>query len=102
MLAVSGGRLILMSTPFGKRGFYFKEWSEGGPGWERIEIKATQCPRITPDFLAEEKASLGDFFFRQEYLCEFMDSITSVFDYETVMSALSADIQPLFPVGVGQ
>jgi len=98
MLAVSGGRLILMSTPFGKRGFYFKEWSEGGEGWERIEIKGTQCPRIPPAFLAEERASLGDFFFRQEYFCEFMDSITSMFDYATVMSALSADIQPLFPV----
>ena len=30
MLAVSGGRLILMSTPFGKRGHFFEEWSNGG------------------------------------------------------------------------
>ena len=29
MLAVSNGRLILMSTPFGKRGHFYKEWSEG-------------------------------------------------------------------------
>lgn len=101
MLAVSSGRLILMSTPFGKRGFYFKEWSEGGDVWERIEIRATQCPRIPRAFLAEERASLGDFFFRQEYMCEFMDSITSVFDYETVMQSLSSEIKPLFPVTRG-
>lgn len=32
MLAVSGGRLILMSTPFGKRGHFFETWHDGGPG----------------------------------------------------------------------
>jgi len=30
MLAVSEGSLILLSTPYGKRGFFFKEWAEGG------------------------------------------------------------------------
>jgi hypothetical protein len=26
MLAVSGGRIVLLSTPWGKRGFFFEEW----------------------------------------------------------------------------
>ena len=30
MLAVSGGRLWLMSTPFGKRGFFYEAWETGG------------------------------------------------------------------------
>ena len=51
MLAVSGGRLILMSTPFGKRGHFFKEWTEGGDTWERIMIPAHDCPRISPECL---------------------------------------------------
>ena len=29
MLAVSGGRLILLSTPFGKRGHFYETWQEG-------------------------------------------------------------------------
>jgi hypothetical protein len=33
MLAVSRGTLIALSTPFGKRGFFWREWEEGGqPG----------------------------------------------------------------------
>src|SRR5436305_14405958 len=36
MLAVSDGALWLMSTPFGKRGFFYEAWANGGPGWERI------------------------------------------------------------------
>jgi hypothetical protein len=94
MLAVSGGKLILMSTPFGKRGHFFQEWSEG-QGWEKIQIKATECPRITPEFLEEERLSLGDWWFKQEYMCEFVEAIDQVFSYDLVMSALSSKAKPL-------
>ena len=66
MLAVSGGRLILMSTPFGRRGHFFAEWTEGGT-WDRTEIPATKCPRISEEFLREERKSLGDFWFSQDW-----------------------------------
>src|SRR5215204_3124196 len=36
MLAVSGGSLLMLSTPYGKRGVFFEEWT-GGLGWERYE-----------------------------------------------------------------
>jgi hypothetical protein len=95
MLAVSGGRLILMSTPFGKRGHFFQEWTEGGPQWERIQIRATDCPRIGAGFLEEERASLGDWWFRQEYCCEFVETVEQVFTYDQVMGAISKEIEPL-------
>jgi hypothetical protein len=34
MLAVSGGVLMMLSTPFGKRGVFYEEWT-GGECWER-------------------------------------------------------------------
>ena len=101
MLAVSGGRLVLMSTPFGKRGFFHEVWTAGGNTWERIEVKATECPRISPEFLQEERASLGDWWYKQEYLCEFVETIDQVFSYESVMGAVTAEVKPLFgEVGV--
>lgn len=78
MLAVSNGRLILMSTPFGKRGHFYQEWTDGDE-WEKVEIKADDCPRISKDFLESERHSLGDWWFKQEYMCEFMESVDSVF-----------------------
>jgi hypothetical protein len=50
MLAVSGGSLLMLSTPAGKRGVFFEEWT-GGFGWERYEVPASQCPRISEAFL---------------------------------------------------
>lgn len=95
MLAVSRGRLVLLSSPFGRRGFFFDEYVNGGPGWERIEVPATMIPRIPPEFLEEERRALGPFF-AGEYMCQFLENQFSVFSYGSVMGALSDDVRPLF------
>jgi hypothetical protein len=95
MLAVSGGRLILLSTPHGKRGVFHSEWAEG-QGWERYEVPATACPRISPAFLAEERAALGSWWYQQEYCCVFSDTVDQIFSHETLAAALSSEITPLF------
>ena len=80
MLAVSGGRLLMLSTPFGKRGAFYETWTKGGAAWDRYEVPATECPRISPEFLEEERKELPVRVFKQEYLCEFQDAQDSVFD----------------------
>ncbi len=91
MLATSNGRLILMSTPFGKRGHYWREWSEG-KSWQRTEIDATKVSRISSAFLEEEKQSMGSWWYEQEYLCQFKESTDSFFDHESIQAALSYDL----------
>jgi hypothetical protein len=71
MLAVSGGRLVCLSTPYGKRGFFWDAWANGGADWQRIEIPARQIARIKPEFLEQERRALGESWFRQEYDCSF-------------------------------
>lgn len=95
MLAVSGGRIVLLSTPFGKRGFFFREWTEG-KDWERVMITAEECPRISREWLEQERRNIGDWWFRQEYLCEFMDQIDQLFTYEMVMGAITPEAKPTF------
>ena len=96
MLAVSGGRLILMSTPYGKRGHFFEAWKDGGPDWLKIEVTALQCPRISEAFLEKERREIGDLWFRQEYGCEFLETVDQVFRYDDIQRALSDEVAPLF------
>ncbi len=96
MLAVSGGRIVCLSTPFGKRGYFHQEWTEGGPSWQRVKVTAYDCPRISPQFLEQERAALGDRWFRQEYLCEFEDTVDQIFSSESIFGAVSPDVVPLF------
>jgi hypothetical protein len=95
MLAVSGGQITLLSTPFGKRGFFFQEYEEGD-GWHRTKITAYQCPRIPSDWLEQERRAMPEWWFRQEYLCEFVETVDQVFRYDDIMRALDAEIEPLF------
>ena len=93
MLAVSGGRLIALSTPYGKRGWWFTEWTQGGEGWLRVQVTAEQCPRISEAFLEEEQQHLGEWWYRQEYFCEFMDAQTAAFSYEAVIGAIQEEVE---------
>jgi hypothetical protein len=95
MLAVSGGALMMLSTPAGRRGVFFEEWSEG-EGWERYEVPASQCPRISEAFLEEERRALPRRIFRQEYECSFEETEDQVFAFEDVAAAITDEVLPLF------
>jgi len=71
MLAVSNGRLFCMSTPYGKRGFFYDAWARGGADWARIEVPAERIPRIRPETLELERRGLGEAVYRQEFCCSF-------------------------------
>jgi hypothetical protein len=107
MLAVSGGSLVALSTPFGRQGWWYDEWKKDPAswgdgewarewgGWRRYRVPERCCPSIDPAFLADERASLGDRWYAQEYECFFADMIGAVFS--------GAEIDALFarPLGGG-
>ena len=103
MLATTGGSLVALTTPWGKRGFFFEAWMDENPsgeptangGWHRIRATAHDCPRITPAFLEEERRKMPDPWFRSEYLCQFTDTLDSVFRYEDIQAAFSELVEPL-------
>lgn len=100
MLAVSGGQLIALSTPAGRRGWWHGAFEDGGAAWSRVRVTAADCPRISAAFLAEEKASMGDYFYRQEYCCEFAESDAQLISEATLKRMWDPrSAPPLFPEG---
>lgn len=95
MLAVSNGDLWLLSTPWGKSGFFYEAWEHGGDEWFRMSVPATECPRIPKEFLEEERRAMGATWFDQEYCCGFVDNGTSVFARDVVEAALDDSVEPL-------
>jgi hypothetical protein len=96
ILATSNGRLIALSTPAGRRGWFYRAWIEG-TGWSRTKITADQCPRITADFLADELRELGPTLYQQEFDCVFQDDETAIFSLSLIESMISYDVEPLWP-----
>jgi hypothetical protein len=97
MLAVSGGALMMLSTPAGQRGVFFEEWSGGSSaGWERYEVTIDEVPRISPEFIEQERQALPRRVFDQEYRCQFVEIEDAVFSLEDVNRAITDDVAPLF------
>jgi hypothetical protein len=91
------GELLCLSTPFGKRGWFWDAWkgceeaelSGKTPAWSRTTIAVEQCPRITAEFLDQEREAMGDHWYEQEYMCRFREAVDAVFRESDISRATS-------------
>jgi hypothetical protein len=95
-LAATNGNLWLLSTPNGQSGFFYDTW-HNAPDWTRFQVKATDCPRIAPGFLAAQRLLLGHSRFDAEFLCEFTAGPNQIFSRDLLESALDSAI-PLLDI----
>jgi hypothetical protein len=89
MLATTNGSMAMLSTPSGPTGVFYDAWQSDD--WHKTMVLAHDCPRITIDFLEDAKRQLGDLAFRQEYLCEFIQTSTAFFSADMIDAAFSND-----------
>lgn len=96
MLAtVPHARLIALSTPAGRRGWWWRAWQDGGDDWARVLIRAADVPRISPAFLAAERRTMPAARYRQEYDCSFEEADAAVFAADAVAQAIDPERAPL-------
>ncbi|MFA6230033.1 MAG: hypothetical protein WC617_07620 [Rhodanobacter sp.] len=79
--------MVALTTPYGRRGWFYECW-EHGDGWQRTRVTANDCPRITPEWLANERRMMGEWQFKQEFLCDFVDTEEQFFSGELIEAAL--------------
>ena len=82
MMAVSKklrglGWTILLSTPFGKGGYFFNAFYDDD--FMQIHVSSESCPRIPKSFLMKEKKRMSKMEYAQEYLGEFIDDWNQFF-----------------------
>jgi len=94
MVAISRGTVILLSTPFGKRGFFWEVWDKG-TSWSKHHITAYDCPRYDRKYLDGKKEMMPDLWFRQEYMAEFVDAENQLFSLDDIQAAFRRTVKPL-------
>lgn len=93
MVARSQGRVIGLSTPAGRRGWFFNMWEYGD--WEKIAVPIRDNPRITPEAMALQRSVLTAFDFQQEWDCLFLDDDQAVFSEGDIKAALETTSTPV-------
>jgi hypothetical protein len=95
MRAAHPCRLIAMTTPRGKRGWFFHAWRNVEQTWYRSRVDATQCPRIKAEFLTQERIRLAsDAIYQQEYMCAFVEPTGAIFTADE-LTAMRCDVGTL-------
>jgi hypothetical protein len=94
MLAVSHGRMIALSTAFGRLGWYFDAWDHD-QSWHKENVTADKCPRISAEFLAAEKKKMPERWWLQEYHNVFLDPEDSVFRHEDIEALVDPNAKSL-------
>lgn len=95
MLATTNGALIALTTPAGKRGWFYDAW-RSDDDWHRVRVPASECPRISEEFLAEEKKALGAMRYSEEYELAFVDDDAAAFPMEIISAAFTSEVRPLW------
>jgi hypothetical protein len=82
MLSVTGGKKILISTPFGKGGYFYDCFNDDN--YTKFHISSEDCERIPKEFLERERKRMTKLQFAQEYLGEFVDELRQYFPTELI------------------
>ena len=110
-------KMIAVTTPFGRTGWFYDAWENNKywhkmivkpayklsddnmrvipdepeeafrARWAKKNVSAYYSPRHTHKFLTEELETIGWWWWRQEYGCEFLDSGHSLFDMAAIQDA---------------
>jgi phage FluMu gp28-like protein len=84
MMAVGGGTFILLSTPFGKKGFLYEKSND--EKWYTQQVPTSANPLISDEFIREQKENLTVMQFKQEILGQFEENADSFFQRDELMA----------------
>jgi hypothetical protein len=88
-LIATRGEQVLLSTPRGKRGFFWELW-HSDDDWMRMIIRSDEVDRIREEDLEVFRNTMPEQFFRQEFYCEWLETEGSLFSYDDIEAALAA------------
>ncbi|HAX42424.1 MAG TPA: terminase family protein [Bryobacteraceae bacterium] len=94
-LATTGGPFWLLSTPDGPDNLFYTLWHDENAPFSRFSVPASECPRITPEFLDSERFLLGEAAFLQEYFCQFAGTSSTAFALDLIDAAIDPSIQSI-------
>jgi len=86
MLAITRGKMILLSTPFGREGYFYRCFND--KTFTSFHVSSEDCLRKDVEFLKNEKERMSTLQYAQEYLGEFIDELRQFFPTELIRKCM--------------
>jgi phage FluMu gp28-like protein len=78
--------MILISTPFGKRGVFYESYYT--EGFSTYHFPSSINPLIKPDFLTEQRKRMSEIDYLQEYDAQFIDESAAYFPFNLLQPCI--------------
>lgn len=82
MLATTNGKAVMLSTPWGRDHIFYRSFKN--PNYWSQHVRAEECPRISKEFLEEQRYGIGDLRYKMEYEAEFVEDENSFFSQDLI------------------
>ena len=82
MLATTNGSAVMLSTPWGRDHVFYRSFKN--PNYWSQHVRAEQCPRISKEFLEEQRRDIGELRYKMEYEAEFVEDENSFFRQDLI------------------
>jgi len=81
------GWIILLSTPFGKGGYFYESFHDDD--FRSWHISSENCKRISKVFLSKKRKTMSKMQYAQEWLGEFVDEYQQLFPTELLKGCMT-------------
>lgn len=89
-LAVTKGDIWLLSTPKGKQGYFYSCFNDDN--YTKFHIRWEECPRISREFIEQQKKKMTRLQFEQEFGAEFLDELRQFFPTELIRKCMTLPV----------
>lgn len=91
MMMVGSGTFILLSTPFGKKGFLYEKFNDDS--WYTMQVPTSANPLIDEEDIDEQRRNLTTTQFKQEVLGQFVESADSFFTRDELINCTEETVK---------
>lgn len=93
-VATSRGRLLAISTTSFASAWFYETWRGPDSRWVRFHVPSPDCRRIPRAFLEEQRRLRGEFYWRTEFMAEFVEEESKAFARRHIEAALDPEVRP--------
>lgn len=84
-----GGKVLIISTPFGENNQYYKIWHEEKDTWNKILITHEECEDLDIEGI---RGTMDEASFAQEYCNAFLGEMDSYFPYDLIKKCIDPEL----------
>ncbi|MEM3097995.1 MAG: terminase family protein [Nitrososphaerales archaeon] len=94
MLATTNGYCWMLSTPYDKDHVFYKAFTS--QSWSVYHLPSSVSPRISKEFLEEQRQLLGELRFQQEYEALFVDDANAYFPMTLLRECVDSNLDETY------